>query len=84
MSEENSTSGTPTEATEELEPIEIHQVHTVFNKTTQDENDSSEDKAVTEFEPPKQNGEQNIVQENKLLSTNFTVKVENPHNLFLG
>ena len=32
---------------------------------------------MTEFEPPKENGEQNIVQENKLLSTNFTVKIEN-------
>ena len=32
---------------------------------------------MTEFEPPKENGEQNIVQDNKLLSTNSTVKMEN-------
>ena len=77
LSEENSMSDAPTEATEESKPIETSQVHTVFSKSTCDEDDSSHNKPVTEFEPPIENGEQNIVQENKLLSTNLTVqKVE--------
>ena len=74
---ENSTSDTPSEASDDSKLIETSQVHTVFNKTTHDEDDSSQDKHMTEFEPCKENGEQNIVQENKLLSTNFTVKIEN-------
>ena len=36
-----------------------------------------QDKHVTEFEYMKENGEQNIGKENKLLSTNFQVKIEN-------
>ena len=32
---------------------------------------------MTEFESPQENGEQNNVQENKLLSTNFTVETQN-------
>ena len=74
---EYSTSGTPTEATDESKPIEIPQVHTVINKSTHDEEDSSEDKSVTEFKPAKESRVQNIVKENKLLSTNFAVKIEN-------
>ena len=35
--------------------------------------DSSEDKPVTEFEPRIENGEQEIVKDNKLLSTNFAI-----------
>ena len=61
LSEENSTSDTPTEATEESKQIEISQVPTVFIKSTHDEADSSQHKSVTEFEPPKENGEQNTV-----------------------
>ena len=34
-------------------------------------------KHVTEIELPKENGEQNNAKENKLLTTNFEVKVEN-------
>ena len=49
------------------------------------EDDSSGTKHTSEFESPKENGEHNIVQENKLLSTNFTVEIEKlkAHNLFL-
>ena len=32
---------------------------------------------MTDFESPKQNGEQNIVKDNKPLSTNFTVEIKN-------
>ena len=64
LSEENSTSDTPTEATEDSKPIETPQVHTVFNKSTHDEGDSYQDKPVTEFEQTKENGEQNIGKEN--------------------
>ena len=77
MSEENSTSDTPTEGMEDAKPIETPQVHTVFNKSTHDEGDSYQDKPVTEFEQTKENGEQNIGKENKLLSTNFAVKIGN-------
>ena len=76
MSEENSTSDTPAEATEESKQIEIPQVHNVFNKSTHDEDDSSQYRPVTEFEPTKENGEQNTVQGSKLLTTNLKVKIE--------
>ena len=65
MSKENSTSDTPTEATEGSKLIETTQVHNVIIKSTQDGADSSENKPVTDFEP-KENREQIIVQENKL------------------
>ena len=76
---QNSTPDTPTEATEESRSIKRSQVHTVFTKSTHDEDDTSEHTAVTEFESPKENGEQNIIQENKLLgvSTNFAVQIHN-------
>ena len=62
---------------QESKQIEILQVHNVFNKSTHDEDNTSEDNAVSEFEPIKENGEQNIGKENKLLSTKFQVKIEN-------
>ena len=77
MSKENSTSDIPTEAREVSKLIETSQVPTVYNKSTHNDDDSSELKDVTEFEPPVKNGEQNIGKENKLLSTNFAVKIEN-------
>ena len=77
LSEQNSTSDTPTQATEDSKATEIPQGHNVLNKTKHDEDDSSEHKDVNEFEPTKENGEQNIGKENKLLSTNFEVKIEN-------
>ena len=62
---ENSTSDTPSEATEESKPIEVPQVPTVFSKSRCDQ-DPSENRPVTEFESPKENGEQITVQGNKL------------------
>ena len=46
--------------------------HNVFNKTTHDEGDSSEDQNVTEIEPYKHNGEPDNGKENKLLTTNLS------------
>ena len=83
--EENSTSDIPTETTEESKPTETSQVLTVFNKTINHEYDSFEDKCVTEIEPNKENGEQNIGKDDKLSTTNFEIKIENigrAHNLF--
>ena len=48
-----------------------------MNGTIHDEDDSSEDENVYEIETHTENGEQNNIQENKLLTTNFEVKVEN-------
>ena len=72
----NSTSDTPTEATEDSKVIEIPQVHTDFIQTKHDEDDSPENKSISEFEIPKENGEQNIGKDNKLLSTNYIVKMK--------
>ena len=77
MSEENSTSDIPTETTEDSKAIEISQVHNVLNKSSHDEADSPTVKHATEFELPKESGKQNIVEENKFLSTNFKVEMEN-------
>ena len=41
------------------------------------EDDTSEDENVNEMQIYENNGEQNNMQEDKLLSTNFEVKVEN-------
>ena len=43
-----------------------------------DEDDSSQDEHVIEIELPRDNGEQDIGKEDKLLTTNFEVKIENP------
>ena len=48
--------------------------YNVFNKTTHDEDDSSEDQNVTEIEPYKHNGEPDNGKENKLLTTNLKLK----------
>ena len=61
---------------EETNTTEIHQVHNVLNQTIHDEENSSEDENVTEMQTYGNNGEQHK-QENKLLNTNFEVKVEN-------
>ena len=75
---EDSISDTPTEATEDSKPIETPQVPTVSITSKHDDTDSFEDKPVTEFEQPKENGGKIIlgVQDNKLLSTNFTVEIQ--------
>ena len=77
ISEEDSTSDTPMETTEASKSTEIQQVHNVLNKTIQDENDTSDENSVIEIEPPTDNGEQNNGQQDKLLTTNFEVRVEN-------
>ena len=77
LSEQNSTSDIPTETTEESKPTEPSQVLTVFNKAIHHEDDTYEDISVIEIEPPKDNGEQNIGKEDKLLTTYFEVKTEN-------
>ena len=63
--------------TEESIPVETSQVLTVFNKTIHHEDDSSDDKSVIEIEPPKENGEQEIGKQDKLLSTTFQIEIEN-------
>ena len=72
LSEEHSTSDTSTEDMEDSKPTEILQVHNVCNKTTHDE-----DENVTETETYKENGEQYIGKEDKLLTPNFELKIEN-------
>ena len=71
LSEENSTFDIPTDTTEDSKLIETSQDHNVLNKSTHDEDDSSEEESVTEFEQHLESGEQNIGKENKLLSTNL-------------
>ena len=77
LSEENFAYDIPTEDTQDSKPIVISQVHNVLNKITQDLPDSLTGKHVTEVELPKENGEQNNIHKNILLSTNFEVKVGN-------
>ena len=63
--------------TEESIPGETSQVLTVFNKAIHHEDDSSDDKSVIEIEPPKENGEQEIGKQDKLLTTKFQIEIEN-------
>ena len=63
--------------TEESKPTETSQVLTVFNKAIHHEDDSSDDKSVIEIEPAKENGEQEIGKQNKLLTTKFQIENEN-------
>ena len=63
--------------TEESIPTETSQVLTVFNKTIHHEDDSSDDKSVIEIKPPKENGEQEIGKQDKLLTTTFQIEIEN-------
>ena len=63
--------------TEESIPMETSQVLTVFNKAIHHEDDSSDDKSVIEIEPPKENGEQEIGKQDKLLTTKFQIEIEN-------
>ena len=60
--------------TEETIPTETSQVLTVFNKTIHHEDDLSDDKSVIEIEPPKENGEQQIGKQDKLLTTKFQIE----------
>ena len=63
--------------TEESKPTETSQVLTVFNKAIHHEDDSSDDKSVIEIEPTKENGEQEIRKQDKLLTTKFQIEIEN-------
>ena len=74
---EDSTSDTPTEATEDSKPIETPQVPNVCNTSTYNEAESSITKPMTEVESPKENGKKMIVQDNKLLYTNLTAEIQN-------
>ena len=81
-SEQNSGSEIATEDEEETNTIETHQVHNVLNETTHDEenvseaeDDTSQEENVILMQIYENNQEQNILN-NKLLTTNFEVKVE--------
>ena len=63
--------------TEESIPVETSQVLTVFNKAIHHEDDSSDDKSEIEIEPPKENGEQEIGKQDKLLTTKFQIEIKN-------
>ena len=82
-SEQDSESDTSTEDEEESNTTEILQVHHGMNESAHDEensseaeDDTSEENSVYEIESHLLNGEQNE-QEDKLLTTNFEVRVEN-------
>ena len=77
LSEEHSTSDIPTETAEESKPTETSLVLTVFNKRTDDEDDSYEDEYITEIESIEKNGEQDNGKEHKQITTNLEVKNEN-------
>ena len=63
--------------TEESISTETSHVLTVSNKTIHHEDDSSDDKSEIEIEPPKENGEQEIGKQDKLLTTTFQMEIEN-------
>ena len=82
-SEQDSESDT-TEDEEETKTTKTHQVHNVLNETTHDEeilseteDDTSNENFDNEIQPYYENGEENNIYDNKLLTTNFEVKVEN-------
>ena len=79
-----SESETSTEDEEESNTLQTLQVHHAVNETTHDEensseaeDDTSEGETVAEMQTCENNGEQNNIQEQKLLTTNFEVQVEN-------
>ena len=82
MSEQDSKSDITTEDVQETNTTETHQIHNVLNETTHDEenvseaeNDTSQEENVIEIQTYENNGEQNKPEE-KLLITNFEVKVK--------
>ena len=84
ISEQDSESDTTADDTEESKPTETLQIHNVCNTTMHDEydlihdeDDSSQDEHVTEIAPHTVNQEQNNGKEDKLLTTDFEVKMEN-------
>ena len=82
-SEQDSESDKTTEDEEKPSTTQTHQVRNVLNETTHDEenvleteDDTSDEENVIEMQIYENNGEQNKP-EDKLLTTNFEVKVEN-------
>ena len=75
--ETNENYGEKIHESEESESTETSQVLTVFNKAIHHEDDSSDDKSVTEIEPPRENWEQEIGKQDKLLITTFQIEIEN-------
>ena len=82
-SEQDSESDKTTEDEKEPNTTQTHQVHNVLNETTHDEenvseteDDTSEEENVTQMQTDENNGEQNKLEE-KLLTTNFEVNLEN-------
>ena len=73
---EDSIFDTPTRSSKVLIPIKTPQVPTVFIKSRHDDADSSAVKLISEFESPQENGEQITAKDNKLLTTNFTVGIQ--------
>ena len=63
--------------TEESIPKQTSQVLTVFNKTINHKDVSSDDISVIEIEPPRENGEQEIGKQNELLTTKVQMEIEN-------
>ena len=63
--------------TEESISTETSQVLTVFNKAIHHEDDLSDDKSVIEIDPSKENGEQEIGKQDKLITTTFEIEIEN-------
>ena len=63
--------------TEDSISTETSQVLTVFNKAIHHKDDSSDDKSVIEIGPPKENGEQEIGKQDKLLTTKYQIEIEN-------
>ena len=63
--------------TEESIPVETSQVLTILNKTIHHGDDSSDDKSVIKVEPSKENGEQEIGKQGKLLTTKSQIGIEN-------
>ena len=57
--------------------METSEVLTVFNKAIHHEDDSSHDKSEIEIEPPRENGEQEIGKQDKLLTIKFQMEIEN-------
>ena len=75
--EQNSASDIYIENQEDSKSLETSQVHSVLNNSIPNEIDSHTVEDVTEIELPKENGEQNNVKEDELLSTNFEMESEN-------
>ena len=83
-SEQDSETDTSTENEEESNTTQTLKVHHVLNNSihdlensSEDENDTSDENSVIGIETPINHGDQNNIHENKLLTTNFEVKVEN-------